>query len=156
MSTTGRPPRLEQIFQRYDPPLYFVTFCTHARKKILAHPEVHRAFQDFAGRGLKKKGVAIGRYVLMPEHLHLFVRGSADFKLQQWARMLKLVLTKTLGELGHPPPHWQRGFFDHLIRNSESYSQKWDYVWQNAIDAGLVKCPDNWPYQGEIAIIDRA
>jgi REP-associated tyrosine transposase len=25
-------------------------------------------------------------------------------------------------------PLWQPGFFDHLLRNDESYSQKWEYV----------------------------
>ena len=30
----ARPPRLEQIFQTYDPPLYFITICTIHRQKI--------------------------------------------------------------------------------------------------------------------------
>ena len=31
-----------------------------------------------------------------------------------------------------------KGFFDHLIRHSESYSEKWEYVRQNPVRAGLV------------------
>src|SRR5204863_7160709 len=53
-------------------------------------------------------------------------------------------------------PFWQRGFFDHLIRNTESYAQKWDYVRENPVRAGLVKVAEDWPYQGEIVHIDRA
>ena len=50
---------------------------------------------------------------------------------------------------------WQRGFFDHLIRNTESYTQKWDYVRENPVRSGLVASSDAWKYQGEIALIDR-
>ena len=51
---------------------------------------------------------------------------------------------------------WQRGFFDHVMRNAESYSEKWHYVGENPVRAGLVARAENWPYQGEIVVIDRA
>jgi len=51
---------------------------------------------------------------------------------------------------------WQPGFFDHLLRNDESYAQKWEYVRQNPVRAGLVKFTEDWPYQGEVVRIDRA
>ena len=51
---------------------------------------------------------------------------------------------------------WERGFFDHVIRNEESYARKWEYVRQNPVRAGLVKFTEDWPYQGEVVRIDRA
>lgn len=98
----------------------------------------------------------MGRYVLMPDHIHLFVRGGFDFHLAQWVRILKRTLSKTLARLGHTPNHWQRGFFDHLIRSGESYDEKWLYVRDNPARAGLVADPMDWPWQGEIVRIDRA
>ena len=53
-------------------------------------------------------------------------------------------------------PVWQRGFFDHLLRSDESYTQKWNYVRDNPVRAGLVTNADDWPYSGEIVLIDRA
>jgi hypothetical protein len=50
---------------------------------------------------------------------------------------------------------WQPGFFDHLLRGSESYHEKWRYVRENPVRAGLVSCAEDWPYQGEIVRIDR-
>jgi hypothetical protein len=47
-----------------------------------------------------------------------------------------------------------KGFFDHLIRHSESYSEKWEYVRQNPVRAGLVNDPDKGPCQGEIARLE--
>jgi REP element-mobilizing transposase RayT len=83
----------------------------------------------------------------MPNHVHLFARGGPDFDLTQWMRMLKRTLSKGISA---EPPHWQKGFFDHLIRRSESYSAKWEYVHQNPVRAGLVSNTEQWPWQGEI------
>jgi putative transposase len=60
------------------------------------------------------------------------------------------VIGKTLLKLDIAKPHWQEGFFDHLLRGSESYSQKWEYVRMNPVRAGLSKTAEEWPYQGEI------
>ena len=51
---------------------------------------------------------------------------------------------------------WQPGFFDHVLRSTEGYSEKWNYVRENPVRAGLVDHATNWPYQGEIVVIDRA
>jgi len=128
-----RPPRLARIFDCYEPPLYFVTFNTHRRQKILASPKVHDQFVAFARLG-EPRGIAVGRYVLMPDHVHLFIGGHPDFVLSQWVRLLKRKLSE---EIDIDRPHWQPGFFDHLIRNSESYAAKWEYVRENPVRAGL-------------------
>jgi putative transposase len=145
-----RPPRLHRIFQRYDPPLYFVTFNSHKRRKLLANSRVHNALIHFAQEG-QLRGIGLGRYVIMPDHVHLFVRGNLDFSLRQWVRILKRALSTAIGS---QPPHWQQGFFDHLIRHSESYAEKWEYERQNPVRAGLVRNPDEWPWQGEIVRLE--
>jgi putative transposase len=45
---------------------------------------------------------------------------------------------------------WQREFFDHILRSNESYAEKWNYVRENPVRAGLVQSADDWPYAGEI------
>lgn len=92
----------------------------------------------------------------MPEHIHLFVRGGADFVLGCWVGSLKQALAKA-GELSRTRGQiWQEGLFDHVLRSDESYAKKWEYVRQNPVRAGLVMRPEEWPYQGEIVYIDRA
>src|SRR5207249_7010064 len=102
------PQRLQWIFPRYDPPLYFVTFNTHHRRKLLATEQVHEAFVEFALEA-KDRGIGVGRYVIMPDHIHLFVRGGLDSSLAQWIRLLKRNLSKSILR---NRPHWQQGFFD--------------------------------------------
>jgi putative transposase len=145
----NRPPRLE-AFQKYDRPLYFITFNAHRRRKLLANQAVHEQFVSFAKTALDR-GIAVGRYVIMPDHVHFFVCGPDDFSLDQWVRVLKRTLSEAISAAR---PHWQKGFFDHLIRHSESYSEKWEYVWQNPVRAGLVGEPNGWPWQGEIERIE--
>ena len=159
----GTPPRLPVIFQRFDTPLYFVTFNTLLKRPLLAHDAVHAAFRSYAERGMEFH-VGTGRYVLMPDHVHVFVRIGPEMTLRRWESGLKQCLGKALTALGHQPTtipnmklksFWQPGFFDHLLRRDESYLQKWDYVWRNPVRANLVANPEDWPYQGEIHRIDR-
>ncbi len=42
-----KPPRLDLIFQRFNAPVYFITFNTHTRTSLFATPQVHAAFIEF-------------------------------------------------------------------------------------------------------------
>jgi Transposase IS200 like. len=118
--------------------------------------EVHTAFVLFAKRAEETFNVAVGRYVIMPDHVHLFVRGDCNFRLGPWIGALKQALAKAATLSQAKGQIWEEGFFDHVLRSNESYSQKWNYVRENPVRAGLVKLAADWPLQGEIAHIDRA
>jgi putative transposase len=140
--------RLEKL--HVENPVYFVTFCTDKRKAILASPQIHLVFSEFC-QGALQRDVFVGRYILMSDHVHLFVKLPPPAeKLSGWIKSLKNFLSKELRKKGVPSPHWQKGFFDHILRSSESYSKKWLYMVENCVRAGLVKDWTDWPYQGEI------
>ncbi len=94
----------------------------------------------------------MGRYVILPDHVHFFVTLSNDVKLAEWVGTLKQVLARAV-ERNSQDQLWQRGFFDHVLRSSESYSEKWNYVCENPVRAGLVTNISDWPYSGEIVDI---
>jgi putative transposase len=160
-----KPPRLELIFQRSNSPVYFVTFNTHARAKLLAQPEIHDGLVEYCRRATDFR-IGVGRYVVMPDHIHLFVCfgiGSTT-KLGVWIKGLKHNLDRVLLSMGYKPlqlagqrfsSFWQPGFNDHLLRSDESYAKKWEYVLRNPERAGLVAQAEDWPYAGEIVRIDR-
>ena len=140
--------RLEKTFQRY--PIYFVTACTHERRELLADPAIHTEIIEFAEQG-PDRGAWLGDYLLMPDHLHAFVAvDDTRISLSAWIKSLKNVLSKTLRNNGVASPHWQKGFFDHVLRNTESYSAQWEYVRQNPVRAGLVEDADAWQFAGRI------
>ena len=146
------PHRLDRVF--YNQPLYFVTFNTWRRAEILDNKPVFDAFMEYGEKNVSG-GRAIGRFVIMPDHIHLFVRIGHDSKLSDFIRLLKQRLTKELRNMGHNGDVWQPGFFDHVMRSSESYAEKWLYVCENPVRKELVHVAEEWPWQGEVVVIDR-
>src|SRR5919197_5662341 len=90
-----RPQRLDRLFDSVRP-FYFITFNTHRRQSLLAHPEVHETFCLFRSKA-QDRDVAVGRYVIMPDHVHLFTAFPVDgMPLPDWVQSLRTVLGKTL------------------------------------------------------------
>jgi hypothetical protein len=65
-------------------------------------------------------------------------------------KSLKNALSSVLRANDTQSPHWQKGFFDHILRSADSYSAKWEYVRENPVRAGLVKAWREWPFVGEV------
>ncbi len=87
----------------------------------------------------------------MPDHFHLFIAiDDQKLSLSHWVKSLKGTLSSVLRGEGNSLPYWQKGFFDHVLRSSESYSEKWYYVRENPVRGKLVKQWQEWPYVGEI------
>lgn len=139
--------RLDWIFARH--PIFFVTTCTALRRPLLARREIHTALEAFAQAG-PEHGAWLGAYVLMPDHLHFFLAlDDARAELSRWVKSLKNTLSKQLRPIGVAAPHWQKGFFDHVLRSEESYDEKWNYVRDNPVRAGLVEDWEKWQFRGE-------
>jgi putative transposase len=141
--------RLDVLFPRN--PIFFVTACTFERRAILRLEALHGAFVDFAQKA-GGMGHWIGPYVLMPDHLHLFVApaDTAVDGLSRWVKSMKNALSKKWRNLGIASPHWQKGFFDHVLRSDESVAKKWHYIRENPVRAGLVTRWEDDPFQGQI------
>jgi putative transposase len=140
--------RLDMLYQRS--PIYFVTACAASRRKLFANSAINTAFRAFANSG-PSCGAWVGAYVLMPDHLHLFVAIDGEqLSLSDWMKSLKGTLSSKLRADGEAPPYWQKGFFDHVLRSGDSYSQKWNYVRENPIRSGFVTDWEKWPYLGAI------
>jgi len=98
--------RLNLVFVRS--PIYFVTACTQNCRNILATPAIHETFLRFGQEG-PSHGAWIGAYVLMPDHLHLFVATDDEqIAISAWMKSLKNTISKMLRENGVAPPHWQK------------------------------------------------
>jgi putative transposase len=142
--------RLERVW--IDWPIYFITTCTFNRRPILAAEEVARILTEEWRNAHDRHGWAIGRFVIMPDHVHVFCSAELDAKslpvfMQAWKQWTSKRMAR---ELNFSRPVWQEQFFDHVLRSTEGYSQKWDYVRENPVRAGLVAKIEDWPWQGEI------
>lgn len=131
--------------------IVFVTICTDKRRLLLANPPVHehlRAIWNSATDWI------VGRYLLMPDHLHLFCAPGkqAAPPLNRWVGFWKSRAAATWPgvSIGRA---WQRDGWDTQLRSGESYTEKWSYVRNNPVRAGLAPTPDEWPYQGELNVL---
>jgi len=147
------PKRLSSIYQCYSNPVYFVTFNTMYRINILDNRNVFDLFVEYALTNLES-GRAVGKFMIMPDHIHFFVRLDENSKLSIFVSLMKQFISKNLSNDLNSKKIWQPGFFDHLLRNGESYSEKWHYVMMNPVRYGFVDKSEDWSWQGEITRIE--
>jgi putative transposase len=143
--------RLGEVWQKQ--PVYFITTCVAGRRPLLADEKVHAVLRE-EWRGMSvRHGWTVGRYVIMPDHVHFFLSPQAGAaralpgavgKWKEWTAKRVLALGPT------PAPLWQAEFFDHLLRSAESRAGKWEYVRENPVRAGLVARAEDWPFAGWI------
>ena len=143
--------RLERVFPRN--PVFFITTTTLNRKKALASDSVHEIFVEVWENCLEHYGWAIGPYVIMPEHVHFFAQAGNEgakelsFFVGKWKEWTAKYLDR---RLGIPAPLWQAEYFDHVIRSTESFREKAQYVWQNPVRAGWVEEAETWRFRGHL------
>ena len=147
----ARLKRLNEVYAEH--PVYFVTACTLERRDLLARESVLRAVVEYGQRG-PERGAWLGSFVLMPDHLHAFVTLDAErCRLSAWMSGLKAAIVRVLKDEGVGGPYWQKGFFDHVLRGSGSASEKWEYVRNNPVRAGLVNRAEDWPFWGQVHLL---
>jgi REP element-mobilizing transposase RayT len=140
-----RPADSNQDFNPGGVTLIFLTVCIQRGR--LDH---EGALHTFRAAWEAATFWKVGRFVLMPDHLHLFCApNDVTGPLKVWVRRWKTTATRNW-PAGYPKPLWQRGGWDRQLRSSDSYEHKWEYVRANPVRAGLVANPDDWPWQGEL------
>ncbi|MES2308299.1 MAG: transposase [Verrucomicrobiota bacterium] len=131
--------------------IHFVTVCTHQRKRLLDQDHLH---QTLIRLWSDSKYWRLGKYVMMPDHLHFFAKPSGQYSmsLKNWISYWKRAFVRIHGkEISHP--FWQKDFWDTRLRRSDSYTSKWLYVENNPIRHGLVRSIDHWKFKGEIHLL---
>jgi putative transposase len=119
---------------------------------LLNEERAHSILRDIWTQSAERNGWYVGRYVLMPDHVHFFARAAMESEpMAQWTSTWKSLSSRWLARaMKISPPVWQRDYFDRYVRSSESYSEKWMYVRENPVRAHLVADADTWPFQGVI------
>ena len=128
---------------------YFITICTHKRQRL---------FGDIVGATLcgrpgqmiekwlfeiqnKFEDVIIYDYVIMPDHLHFIMSKTGDHTgsplrdIVGWFKtMTKNDYIKKVKKNEYAPfvdKIWQRGYFEHIIRDEKDYLTKAEYIRNN-------------------------
>ncbi len=132
-------------------PIYFLTVCVAQRRPLLTKRGIAEALRSAWAQSPELHRWAVGRYVIMPDHVHFFARAYPDAKplsglIRDWKKWTSRHISAALSV---PAPIWQAEYFDHVLRSAASYDEKWQYVFANPMRAGLVTQPEEWPFAGE-------
>ena len=140
---------------------YFITICTKEKRKILSNivgaihesPEIDVKLTEY-GKIVEKYiqisktrfNVEINQYVIMPNHVHLIVeiipndmRAIRESPLQsrslisQIVGFIKANSSKEIHKINPDLDVWQRGFYDHIIRDKHDYEEISKYIYENPL-----------------------
>jgi REP element-mobilizing transposase RayT len=143
-----------------EPPIYFITICTRNRRSILTRENAANVL--IAEWQNARANVIVGQLVATLSWLTTSIsfagrntkqkpcHGSSGLGRHGPAEKIQRARPQPTAAATTPQALWQREFFDHLLRSSESYSEKWNYVRDNPVRSGFVLSADDWPYSGEI------
>ena len=157
------PVRKPLRMSHYDyntPGAYFLTFCTYNRKHFLSRivgaihesPELQLTTCGMIVESVIQNipahlHVTIDRYVIMPNHVHLIaVITEADMlrAIRESPLRTRTVISKLIGYIKMNASKairqhygdvtvWQRGYYDHVIRNQEDYVALAEYIATNPL-----------------------
>lgn len=140
-----RPAHPSPLIRVNQPTIVFLTICVRDKRPLLADMHVHQLLRE--AWGLADRWL-VGRYVIMPDHVHLFCSpANRECRLRDWIGFWRNCATRRWPRPAEKPI-WQREFWDTQLRRGESYAEKWEYVRQNPVRAGLVSAAEDWPYAG--------
>jgi REP element-mobilizing transposase RayT len=79
-------------------------------------------------------------FLIMPDHVHALLAFSSKERMTgavgDWKRYTNRACAV----------EWQREFFDHRIRNDESWELKAAYIRENPVRKGVVSRVEHWPW----------
>jgi REP element-mobilizing transposase RayT len=147
--------RLEKVFDTSRAPLFFLTICVRDRTPALADAAASEILVCAWREALPMYGWKVGRYVVMPDHVHFFGAPASESakNLSTFVGGWKRWTQRRIRDTVLASFAWQAEFFDHVMRGAESYEQKWEYVRANPVRAGLVARPQDWSNQGEVHVL---
>ena len=121
--------------------IYFITVCCEQRgTNQLCDGKTARELFNTARIYHERGRWNLNLLLLMPDHLHALIGIDGRDSLSRLIRDYKRIIAKLACV------EWQRNFFDHRLRHDESLAEKFAYICQNPVRAGLISNEHDWPY----------
>jgi len=147
--------------KRYYMPnaIVFITQVVDGRTPIFAQPVFVDLLRTILHNVKTLHPFVMLGYAFLPEHFHLLLRptGTSTFSaiMQSLKRNFTLDYKRKIGIAGHMK-FWQKGFWDHIIRDEIDFQRHLDYIHYNPVHHGLVDKPEAWPHSSFVHWQQRA
>ena len=87
----------------------------------------------------------LSAWVFLPDHWHAICAPAYPVTISVLIKSIKtsstILINRRRAESGEL---WQARFFDRALRTVGEYNEKVDYIHPNPVQAGLVRCPEDW------------
>lgn len=159
---SGLPTRKLVRLRQYDyatPGCYVVTICTFKHHNLLDRPNGEHVVLSNAGHIAERCWLSIPRfypeyeldlYVIMPNHIHglllnvpsLSMHENAQFLRRPLGRVIRAFKAAVTRQSRQKPadvntPMWQRGFYEHIIRDERDLLNTRQYILNNPLADAL-------------------
>jgi putative transposase len=134
---------------------YFFTVNLRDRRSGLLAAQIG-ALREAVREVRRQSPFRIGAWVVLPDYMHRLrtvPEGGSDFP-DRWRR-IKAAFSKSMSEPASPARLskgergiWQRGYWEHTIRDDCDYATHMDYIHFNPVKHGLTQDPGDWPFSG--------
>jgi putative transposase len=136
------PPRLKNE----RPGTFFVSANALQQKHLLQSDRAARLFIDVLLSYRDAGKFLIHEFTVMPNHVHILVT-TINGKLSDAMQLIKGGYSyRARKQFAGTGQVWQRSYSDHCVRNTDDYFAHRNYIWQNAVKAGLVQRAKDWPW----------
>ncbi len=126
--------------------VYFVTINVQDRRTLFFNQEFARLTVDCLIELRAKQNFNLYCYCLMPEHFHALIgTGESNLDLGRICGAFKSLSTRIYWNYGKGQ-QWQRGFYDHIVRNETDFFECVKYIKKNPQKRNL----EDWQWVGRI------
>ena len=129
--------------------IYFIVGVTRDRRPLFAKEENVALLRETLHRVKELYPFQMRAYVFLPNHFHLliFVPETTNISklMQSWQRNFTLNY-KTAHGITKSLRLWQRGFWDHVIRDADDYERHFHYIHYNPVKHGYVRRAAEYPH----------
>ena len=139
----ARPSRLK-TFSYIGKYAYSLRFATANRAPVFTRGAIADLLIQQIQKTSADEGFEVLAYCVMPDHVHLLAGPrNRDASVGSLSATIKRTIRKRL----RADWQWQPGCFDRLLRREELAEEKWEYIRENPVRAGLVSHWSDWPYR---------
>jgi putative transposase len=139
--------RLRRVYETEG--VYFITAVAHQRHPFFATDEEVNRLRETLRAVKEIYPFTMRGFVFLREHVHLLLQVGPGVDISQTMHSLKRNYTlnykKGRGENGRVTL-WQKGFWDHVIRDERDFLNHLDYIHYNPVKHGYVSKPEDYPH----------
>lgn len=129
--------------------VYFITCVTRQRRALFADEANLLLLRETLRRVQRLHPFGMRGYAFLPDHFHLLILVPEETNVSTLMQSVQWNYTRNYKRargIRTSLKLWQRGFWDHVIRDEDDFARHLDYIHYNPVKHGLVAEAKDYPH----------